>query len=189
MAIEINFNNKNKHWILIILGRIKNGLNSLCLGFWHLLQRTWKYLLGVFVAIVIVILSILGYTYYTKEYYPEKVLKEAVEMVTSDFRKEKDPQKKMKMVKRIFDEDTEWEVKDVNDRDLYNRLESFRDEIFIYVEKKASSGDAYSQHTLGNIYYFNKNDYDKAAYWWNEAANHGYIRAYNNMGLCYSHFY
>lgn len=28
-------------------------------------------------------------------------------------------------------------------------------------------------------------DFAKAAYWWNEAANQGYVRAYNNLGMLY----
>jgi TPR repeat protein len=39
------------------------------------------------------------------------------------------------------------------------------------------------------VYYHGKfgqeRDEDKAAYWWNEAAQNGYVRAYNNIGIAY----
>ena len=54
--------------------------------------------------------------------------------------------------------------------------------------KKAQSGDAKAQISLGECYYFGNGvsqDYTQAVYWFRKAAEQGYASAQNNLGWCY----
>ncbi|MBQ6047171.1 MAG: sel1 repeat family protein [Bacteroidales bacterium] len=64
---------------------------------------------------------------------------------------------------------------------------------FEYIEDNALHGDPKCQWMLGawyrggNKYFYfgNQPDFEKAAYWWNEAAQNGYVKAYNSIGIAY----
>ncbi len=83
----------------------------------------------------------------------------------------------------------------------------YREEAYDWIESQAYLENPECQYHLGRIYYHgdeyyifkgtpyttNENGYErnvkcdkeKAAYWWLESAQNGYVRAFNNIGLCY----
>ena len=89
----------------------------------------------------------------------------------------------------------------------YYGLYGYREEAYDWIESQACQGNAECQYHLGMMYYNGdcyyifkgtpytiyengykkevKCDKEKAAYWWLESAQNGYVRAFNNIGLCY----
>lgn len=198
MAIDININNQNKHWVLVVLEKIKNGI--LCISRFILkcivaigrfLMKIWKLLVGVALLAIIIYGGIEGYDYYKYTYVPEKLLSEAVEDIEYKFLMEADSIK-YDYAYAILRKDYKWGYNDVNDCDISNRLTKYHSEAFKYIESQAYEGNARSQYLLGQLYYwagevyhYATRDFVKAAYWWNEAVLQNYTRAYNNLGMAY----
>lgn len=157
-----------------------------------------KIFLKVLKAIVILVLigctiwgAVAGYTYYTEEYIPEKRLNEAVADIVQKYHNSNDSVKYL-LAKDIITIGKDWEYDKVDNDEISEKLSYLRKEAFAFIEKKAYSGDPRYQYELGQIYrwgdtkyFFVEEDFAKAAYWWNEAANQGYVRAYNNLGISY----
>lgn len=195
MAIDININNQNKHWLLVILGKIKDFILAIwsfvvkCLkGVGRFIKRIWKILIGIAALIIIIAAGAWGYDYYNNTYIPEKLLSEAVDDIESKFYSKNDSIK-LEYAFYILRTDYDWRYDNVNDEDIRDRLTSKIKEAFKLVEDKAYAGNARCQFALGQIY-FHDNDYidndnSKAVYWWNEAAQQGYTLAYNNVGIAY----
>lgn len=198
MAIDINFNNQNKHWILVILEKIKKDFLCICrfvskclthIG--NFLKKIWKILLVIVILALIVYGGIEGYGYYKNTYLPEKLLNEAVEDIEHKLSMEADSVK-YDYAYYILLKDHQWGYDDVKDEDISNRLMKYHSGAFEYIESKAFEGNADSQYLLGQIYYWAEDrfhnitrDCEKAAYWWNEAASQNYTKAYNNLGIAY----
>lgn len=191
MAIDININNQNKHWILVILEKAKN----LALAAWalitkglkrigELIKRTWKILVGIAAFFVIIGVGTELYDYYTYTYLPKKLLDDAVADVESKLNSTNDSIK-LEYALHILNSSYVWDYKGVYDSSLRDRLEPCKAKAFKYIEDKAYAGDARCQFNLGQVYYFEKKDNNKAVYWWNEAAQQGYADAYNNVGIAY----
>ena len=195
MAIDININNQNKHWLLVILGKIKDFILAIwsfvvkCLkGLGRFIKRIWKILIGIAALIIIIAAGAWGYYYYNNTYIPEKLLSEAVDDIESKFYSKNDSIK-LEYAFNILHRDYDWRYDNVNDEDIRDRLTSKIKEAFKLVEDKAYAGNARCQYALGQIY-LHGNDYidkdtSKAVYWWNEAALQGYTKAYNNVGIAY----
>lgn len=198
MAIDINFNNQNKHWVLVVLEKIKNGIICACsfvfkciVAIGKFLKRIWKILLSIAILAIIVFGGIEGYDYYKYTYVPEKLLNEAIRDIEHNFLMEADTIKH-DYAYAILRKDYKWGYDDVADYDISNRLTKYHSEAFKYIESKAYEGNARSQYLLGQIYrwagdcyHYATQDFAKAAYWWNEAALQNYTPAYNNLGIAY----
>ena len=157
-----------------------------------------KIFFKVLKAIVILVLigctiwgAVAGYTYYTEEYIPEKRLNEAVADIVQKYHNSNDSVKYL-LAKDIITIGKDWEYDKVDNDEISEKLSYLRKEAFAFIEKKAYSGDPRYQYELGQIYRwagtkysYVEEDLTKAAYWWNEAANQGYVRAYNNLGIAY----
>ena len=198
MAIDINFNNQNKHWVLVILDKIKNVI----LLVWGIIvkilkivgkfiKRIWKILVGLAALVVIIVVAAMGYDYYTNEYIPQKLLDEAVADIESKFNSKNDSIK-YDCSMSILTKDFDWGYTDVSNYRINERLSGYREDAFKFIESKAFEGNPKYQFRLGQFYqwaddkfYDHSTDLTKAAYWWNEAASQGYPLAYNNLGLAY----
>ena len=75
-----NFNNQNKHWILVILEKIKRDFLCICrfvskclthIG--NFLKKIWKILLVIVILALIVYGGIEGYGYYKNTYFVKKL--------------------------------------------------------------------------------------------------------------------
>lgn len=202
MPIDININNQNKHWLLIILEAIKNfiyaiysffincikrifspiinWIKKICSFIVNCIKRTWK-----FIAAIAAIIFIIGLLFVAIHYY---CLYSAVTDIESKFYSSDYNIKYAIKILNIF---TDWEdeYNNVSNSEIRNSIDHLESEAFKLIEDKAYAGDAYCQYNLGNIYFFNyyfiDNDYTKAAYWWNEAAKQGYTDAFNNIGVSY----
>lgn len=190
MAIDININNQNKHWLLVILGKIKDFILAVwsfivksLKGVGRFIKRIWKILVGLAALIIIIAAGAWGYDYYNNTYIPEKLLSEAVADIKSKFNSKNDSIK-LEYAFNILHTDYAWGYDNVNDEEIRDRLSSNVKAAFKLVEDKAYAGNLRCQFVLGQFYY-QENDYIKAVYWWNEAAQQGYTRAYNNVGIAY----
>lgn len=195
MAIDININNQNKHWILVVLSKIKE-VSLLLLGFivtcikflGRFIKRIWKILVGLAALIMIVIGCIWGYDYYNNVYLPEKLLNEAVADIESKFNS-KDDSIKCEYAYNILLTDYDWKYENVSNDELYLGIAYLSDDAFKYIESKAYEGNAKCQYRLGQLYSHKnntiENNLEKAVYWWNEAAQQDYIQAFNNLGVAY----
>lgn len=178
--------------VFIFVGRIikKNFLDvySILNYFFKFIVRIWKYLVVGLSLIIAIFICCLGYAYCTKEYIPKKKLNNAIADITHKFYTSNDSIKCDYAI-NILNSEHKWEYDDVDDNSIYNRLYDLRSDALDYIKSQAEKGIADCQFKLGRVYYHSKfgqeRDEDKAAYWWNEAAQNGYVRAYNNIGIAY----
>jgi len=199
MKFDVNINNKQKHWVLVVIDKCKSVLCAIwrfvvkCFkAIWKLLKKNWKYILGITSIIGLIIGSVCGYQYYKHEYIPKKkrdaVIKEIIDSINSR-------NDSIKTVYSLFilDKKHEWGYDDVSDYSIDYRLIGYRDDAFKQIEAMAYLGNSRWQFVLGQMYYWAEKNYrvsfnsdaEKAAYWWNEAAQQGYVNAYNNLGIAY----
>lgn len=198
MAIDININNQNKHWVLVILDKVKNvilwvwrNIVKILKTIGRFIKRIWKILVGLAALVVIIVIAAMGYDYYKNEYIPQKLLDEAVSDIESKFNSKNDSIKYECSIS-ILTINYDWGYTDVPNSRIDERISGYREDAFKFIESKAFEGNPHYQFWLGQFYqwadekfYCHSTDLNKAAYWWNEAASQGYILAYNNLGLAY----
>ena len=100
MSIDINIYNNNKHWILIILEKIKDAivviwryLINIITSLFRFIKRIWKVLLGLAAIFIIIAIIWLGVDYYYNNYLPQKRTDEAIADLNSKFNSKKDAEK------------------------------------------------------------------------------------------------
>lgn len=162
---------------------------SLLNYYFKFIVRIWRYLVVGLSLIIAIFICYLGYDYYTNEYIPKKKINNAIVDITHKFYTSKDSIK-CDYAMKILSMETEWGYEGVNDWYIYNRSEDLRSEALNFIKSQAENGCARCQYGLGQLYFFHKaygfeKDETKAAYWWNEAAQNGYTKAYNNIGMAY----
>lgn len=196
MEVDVNFKNRDKHWVLVILEKIQNLILLLIRPFifffrwlWVLIQKSWKVLIGIAAIIFMVYACMCGHKYYKYTYVANKLLDEAVDDIKSKFESYAG-QEKIDYAYKILQADSRFGYEGVDDYRIRERIRDLYKPAFSYIESQAYAGEAECQYALGRLYFFNncsyvKKDNQKAAYWWNEAAMQGYVRAYNSIGLCY----
>ena len=198
MDLNLNINNQQQHWLLVIIEKCKTiimaffkGILKCILWVGRLLKKIWKYILGVVIIGGLIIGGVAAYDYYTYTYIPEKKLNAAVEEIKVGINSPNDSIK-TEYALYVLDKKHEWGFEDVSDYDISSRLYGYRESSFKLIEAKAFAGEAKYQFMLGQYYYWGDSNYHyiesdktKAAYWWNEAASQNYVRAYNNLGMSY----
>ena len=151
-----------------------------------------KFKLLFFIVLALVVFGcIVGYNYYVNTYLPEKHLNDAISDVKSKFNSDNDSIK-AEYAFYLLEKNHKWGYDGVNDADINLKLKEYQDSSFQYIEAKAFSGEPDMQYLLGNLYCWGDKRYNfvnsdevKAAYWWNEAAKNGYIKAFNSLGIAY----
>lgn len=200
MDLNLNINNKQKHWLLVIIEKCKTvimaffkGILKCILWLGRLLKKIWKYILGVVIIGGLIIGGVAAYDYYTYTYIPEKKLNAAIEEIKVGINSPNDSIK-TEYALYVLDKKHEWGFEDVSDYDISLVLYGYgyRESSFKLIESKAYAGEARWQYCLGQIYrwaetryHYVQEDLTKAAYWWNEAASQNYTLAYNNLGIAY----
>lgn len=187
--------NSNSKGILSILRNIFqaiwNGVACVFKWIFAFLKKIWKWLLGLAILAAIIVGGIEAYNYYHYTYIPEKLLEEATNDVITKYQTLENDDK-FDFAYDILDKEHKWGYDGVSDEKLSYEVSHLREAAFKYVEELAYAGEPRAQFLLGQLYYWGdekfyyaKSDNDKAAYWWCEAANQGYTRAYNNVGIAY----
>ena len=158
------------------------------------LKRTIKILIILLISLLIIAgLSIggyYGYNYYQHIYLPQKYLNEACVDLESKWINGTD-EEKYSIAKNILTNNPSWNYPYVSDNSICAKFAiPKRREAFQYIEDKAFSGIDKFQYLLGQLYsnddiYCVSQDYTKAAYWWNQAAQSGHSRALGNLGWAY----
>lgn len=194
---------KNKPAFLLMLRR---GWEAILL----FLKKTWKWTLGIVLLAALIIAGILLYNYLHDNYIPKKKLDKAVAVILEKFNSE---ETRTEMAYNILRKDYDWGYDSIQYDGCYgnkyikDELSEYRSKAFAVIENAAFQGDAKCQYYLGGMYYqgnkyfrfpecpypytnaFSKNeedcDQEKAAYWWNESAQNGYVPAFNKIGICY----
>ncbi len=198
MDLNLNINNKQKHWLLVIIEKCKTAIMAFFKGIlkcilWvgRLFKKIWKYILGGVIIGGLIIGGVAAYDYYTYTYIPEKKLNAAIEEIKVGINSPNDSIK-TEYALYVLDKKHEWGFEDVSDYDISLGLYGYRESSFKLIESKAYAGEARWQYCLGQIYswaetryHYVQEDLTKAAYWWNEAASQNYTPAYNNLGIAY----
>lgn len=198
MDLNLNINNKQKHWLLIIIEKCETSIMTFLKGIlkcilWigRLLKKIWKYILGLVIIGALIGGGVAAYDYYTYTYIPQKKLDAAIEEILVGINSPNDSIK-TEYALYVLDKKHEWVFEDVSNYDISSRLYDYRENSFKLIEAKAFAGEAKYQYILGQFYYWGDSNYHyiesdktKAAYWWNEAASQNYTRAYNNLGIAY----
>lgn len=198
MDLNLNINNKQKHWLLVIIEKCKTSIMAFLKGIlkcilWigRLLKKIWKYILGLVVIGALIGGGVAAYDYYTYTYIPQKKLDAAIEKIMEGINSPNDSIK-TEYAKYVLYKKHEWGFEDVSDYDISSRLYDYRESSFKLIESKAYAGVAREQYVLGQLYrwaetefHYVQEDLTKAAYWWNEAASQNYTPAYNNLGIAY----
>lgn len=174
------------------------------------IKRIWKWIVGVIILAALIIGGVALYNYLHDEYLPKKKLDRAVNEIIQKFTAENT---KVEYAHYILQKNHDWGYDDVfyddwsGNQYIDNCLSNYREDAYKLIENLAYQGDAKCQFDLGNMYYYGdqytlfkgnsyteiragleyeiKCDKEKAAYWWLESAQNGYIRAFNNIGVCY----
>lgn len=202
MPINVNLNNQNKHWILVVLEKIslvlKNFIYSICRGLMIFIKaigsffkKIWKGLAIITAsAIVLLIIAVVGV-----QCYDYHIWNKALSATETMFETQEDVSAKISLAYKIQKEDYFADVRGLCKNEFWRdnicydniqeRIESLQISTFKFVETLAYEGNAKAQNALGLIYYWIKKDYDKAAYWWNEAVKQNHINAYNNLACAY----
>lgn len=152
-----------------------------CLG--KCIKRVQKILVRIAALTIVVSAVFWAYDYYTNTYIPEKLLTNAIADIESKFNSKNDSVR-LKYAFYILSNDYTWGYENVDNIMIKSRLRSKRKDAFAVVEENAYAGDSKCQYMLGK-YYYQENDYSKAAYWWNEAALQNYTKAFNDIGIAY----
>lgn len=198
MDLNLNINNKQKHWLLVIIEKCKTAIMAFLKGIlkcilWigRLLKKIWKYILGLVIIGALIGGGVAAYDYYTYTYIPQKKLDAAIEEILAGINSPNDSIK-TEYALYVLDKKHEWGFEDVSNYDISSRLYGYRESSFKLIEAKAFAGEAKYQFRLGQFYYWGDSNYHyiesdktKAAYWWNEAASQNYTLAYNNLGIAY----
>lgn len=197
MEIDVNINNKQKHWVIVILEKCKNllvGIFRFIVNFikriWRFLKKSWKYFLGILIVLIIIICVIAGYLYIQEVYIPEKKLNAAIAEIISNIESKNDSIK-LEYAIKVLSKNQSWGFKDDDSYAISERLSGYRYGALKLIESKAYEGDVNCQYLLGIIYFlgevsfFHPKDYAKSVYWYNEAALQGYSEAYYCVGIAY----
>lgn len=171
------------------------------------LKRIWKWILGFVLLAALVNGGIALYKYLHDVYVPKKKLDKAATEIIENFNaKETGVNHPLMTLTRtdyacnILKKDYDWGYEHIKykghisgNKYIKDRLSDYWEEAFLCIENNAYQGDAACQYYLGRLYYWGNEKYyymgeqdkEKAAYWWLESAQNGYVRAYNNIGICY----
>lgn len=204
MPINVNINNQNKHWILVVLEKIgqalKNAIYGICRAstifikaIGSFFKKIWKCVAVIAVsAIALLIIAVVGVQCY--DYY---IWNRAVSASEAMFETQEDVSLKFLLAYEIQKEDYFADVRGFWENEFWSynicydniqvRIESLQILAFKFIENLAYEGNAQAQYNLGRTYYWIKEDYAKAAYWWNEAVKQNYIEAYNSLACVYGH--
>jgi len=196
MEINVNLNNNQKHWVLVILSKCKHALLSIWKYFTLFLHKAkknigitkqdFKYSLILLGVLALIGLGIWGYEYYQNEYIPEQEYEKAVAEARSKYFSD-DDSVRMEYALKVL---THGFIG--NGVDEY--METYQEGAFKRIEEKAYAGDPKWQFILAQIYngqiwewdrYYHEQNKSKAAFWWNEAAKQNYTPAFCNLGLAY----
>ena len=194
-------NNQNQHWIVVILSKIMQGFHTIkeyvvrCIKcIWEFIKKRWKILVGVLAGFALVCVGIGVYFELTETILPRKHQNDAVDRIESKLHSD-NPEIKLQCAYEILQDKHSENKGEFNYYEDFSflivkeRFHSLMQDAFNYIRDNAFAGDARCQYYLGILYYFEdnwvENDETKAAYWWNEAALQGFVRAYNNIGICY----
>lgn len=58
-----------------------------------------------------------------------------------------------------------------------------------HYDSASSDGHVESMNALGSLFFNELKEYDQAAVWYKQAAERGFTRAINNLGICYEFGY
>lgn len=198
MRIDVNFNNNQKHWILILLDKCRN-IYIYCLNniirfirrIKFLIQKNCKCIVYITSLILIIISVFWGYNYYQNEYLPKKNL----DIVTTDILSNlfsKNDSIRTEYSYNILFKFHNWNYANIDNEIITNNLSPYRKDAFDFIEKKAYEGDAKNQFNLGCFYHLGEKVFynvltnkEKAAYWYNEAAKQNYYLAFSSLGQMY----
>lgn len=156
--------------------------------FRKIFKRSLKISVYILILGLIIGASIGIYSYYKYEYLPEKRLTNACDEIIQKLRSSNDSIKINYSIK-ILNSKTEWGYENVSDLQISHEMQEYNLEAFRNIENAAYNNNVYAQYMLGHLYYFDeykvKNDAAKSTYWYHEAAQNQYIRAYNDIGWAY----
>ena len=187
----------NNKMIKQALHTIWGGVIKCFKGIGGFLQKRWKILLGVVAGIALVIAGVAWYDHYKQVTLPFKKQSKAVDRVESSLHSDDPNVRKLCAYEILFKKDSDnasdstdyIHKEEITFGVVKERFSSLMQEAFNYIRDEAFAGEARCQYYLGNLYFFQEdyveNDDTKAAYWWNEAAQRGYIDAYNKIGCAY----
>ena len=148
MDVNLNINNKQKHWLLIIIEKCKKSIIAFLKGIlkcflWivRFLKKIWKYILGLVIIGALIGGGVAAYDYYTYTYIPEKKLNAAVEEIKVGINSPNDSIK-TKYALYVLDKKHEWGFEDVSDYDISSRLYGYHESSFKLIKAKAIAGEA-----------------------------------------------
>lgn len=191
MEIDLNVHKSEKHWVLVLLDRIvelakafaRVTVLSPAKAICRIWKKVWKPLM------VIVVVAVLGGIGWMGHY--GYVCWSAYSRITDSLHSQNEITSIEYAKKILLEED--WGEGKMYQFNIDALLSEYYEEAFKILEDKAYQGNSEAQICLGCVYYLNRQgcinggrvDYDKAAYWWNEAAKQNHPHALYNLGWCY----
>lgn len=158
----------------------------------------WKIIKKVLFTILIIgalvgatCLAINLYEYYTYDYLPKKKRQEAIEQILQELQSSDEEIKRVRYV-QILQHEPEWDIDGLENGSYPSEFLPLIDEAFQWFENKAYAGDSLYQITLATFYDNKTNEYrvkeniQKAAYWYQQAAENGFAYACAEIAMCYA---
>ena len=138
----------------------------------------------------IILSTIAIYNYYKYDYLPEKRKQDAITQILNEVHSSNEEIKRIRYV-QILQNEPEWNVEGLENGSYPDEFLELVDEAFKWFEDKAYSGDSLYQMDLASFYHIGNKLYrigvnkEKAAYWYQMAAENGMVQAYSFIGMCY----
>lgn len=131
------------------------------------------------------------YDSFNNTYIPKAKLDSVLQIISTNLNSKNDSIK-IECAYLVLFKEPKWGVEGISDEFISSKLEDYQISSFKYIVSMAYSGNPRCQFILGVLYergetLFNcvNINAEKSTYWYNEAAQQGYTKAYNNLGNAY----
>lgn len=154
MEIDLNINNRQKHWLLVLLDKVKNLFivlyNYLCIGCSWIIKKK-KIIIKSFISILIIGIVTVGIVFYFVECRPKMKLEAAIDDVTQRLSSENDSIK-ASCALELLTQNYNWNYEGIDNYILCQRLIKYRQNALEVLEQIAYSGNPSIQYMLGKVY-------------------------------------
>ena len=158
---------------------------------WKIIKKVIFTILIIGILVGATCLAINLYEYYIYDYLPKKKRQEAIEQILQELQSSDEEIKRVRYI-QILQHEPEWDIDGLENGSYPSEFLPLIDEAFQWFENKAYAGDSLYQITLATFYDNKTNEYrvkeniQKAAYWYQQAAENGFAYACAEIAMCYA---
>ena len=162
-------------------------------------NKNWKKITKIVLLSLLIISLVVGiilstiriFNYYKYSYLPEKKRQDAIAQILNEIQYSDEETKRIRYI-QILQNEPEWDVIGLDNGSYPSEFLPLVDQAFKWFEDKAYAGDSLYQLTLATLYDNKINEFrveknlQKAAYWYQQAAENGFAYACSEIAMCYA---